>query len=288
MHVRASGGGVVPLGPGVLNLSLVWRAVRAAPCETDAIYRELCGELTRALARLGIDAAPRAVSGAFCDGRFNLAAGGRKLAGTAQSWRRIAGQAVVLAHAVIVVDADPRVLTDAANAFERDLGAGRHYRAEALTSVAQAWQQSHGRAAPADLQAQVARMLAEQFAHVLPPHEPALDRFDNKESAMVLLEFSMAPLGQGESVSAHVARILDVIDRSGVPYQLTPMGTILEGEWVEVMAVVTACFETLATDCSLSASTSRWTTAPGPRDACSRRWPKSSSAWGASSTREAA
>jgi len=66
---------------------------------------------------------------------------------------------------------------------------------------------------------------------------------------MVLLEFSMAPMGQGESVSAHVARILDVIDRSGVPYQLTPMGTILEGEWAEVMAVVTACFETLAADC---------------------------------------
>ena len=42
---------------------------------------------------------------------------------------------------------------------------------------------------------------------------------------MVLLEFSMAPVGQGESVSAQVARILDVIDRSGVPYQLTPMGT---------------------------------------------------------------
>ncbi|MFO1412594.1 MAG: MTH1187 family thiamine-binding protein [Burkholderiales bacterium] len=66
---------------------------------------------------------------------------------------------------------------------------------------------------------------------------------------MVLLEFSMAPLGQGESVSAYVARILDLVDRSGVPYQLTPMGTILEGEWSEVMAVVTACFEALRTDC---------------------------------------
>ena len=31
---------------------------------------------------------------------------------------------------------------------------------------------------------------------------------------MVLLEFSMAPVGQGESLSAPVARILDVIDRS--------------------------------------------------------------------------
>ncbi|WP_088283264.1 MTH1187 family thiamine-binding protein [Ideonella sp. A 288] len=65
---------------------------------------------------------------------------------------------------------------------------------------------------------------------------------------MVLLEFSIAPAGQGESVSAHVARVLDLIDRSGVPYQLTPMGTILEGEWAEVMGVVTQCFELLAAD----------------------------------------
>jgi uncharacterized protein YqgV (UPF0045/DUF77 family) len=34
---------------------------------------------------------------------------------------------------------------------------------------------------------------------------------------MVLLEFSMAPAGKGESVSEYVARILDVIDKSGVP-----------------------------------------------------------------------
>lgn len=66
---------------------------------------------------------------------------------------------------------------------------------------------------------------------------------------MVLLEFSMAPHGQGESVSAQVARILDVIDKSGVPYQLTPMGTILEGEWAQVIGVVTACFRELERDC---------------------------------------
>jgi len=50
---------------------------------------------------------------------------------------------------------------------------------------------------------------------------------------MVLLEFSMAPLGLGESVSEHVARVVDVIDKSGLPYQLTPMGTIVEGEWAQ-------------------------------------------------------
>ena len=66
---------------------------------------------------------------------------------------------------------------------------------------------------------------------------------------MVLLEFSMFPTTQGESKSRYVARILDLIDKSGVRYQLTPMGTILEGEWDEVMGVVTACFEALKTDC---------------------------------------
>jgi len=67
---------------------------------------------------------------------------------------------------------------------------------------------------------------------------------------MVLLEFSMSPLSKGESVSAYVARSLDIVDKSGLPYQLTPMGTIVEGEWPDVMAVVTACFEAMRVDCN--------------------------------------
>jgi uncharacterized protein (TIGR00106 family) len=66
---------------------------------------------------------------------------------------------------------------------------------------------------------------------------------------MVLLEFSMTPSIKEESKSRYVARILDIIDKSGVPYQLTPMGTIIEGEWAEVMAVVTDCFRALEVDC---------------------------------------
>lgn len=67
---------------------------------------------------------------------------------------------------------------------------------------------------------------------------------------MVLLEFAMSPGGKGESVSEYVARILDIIDKSGVPYQLTPMGTILEGDWDTVMGVVGACFKALQADCT--------------------------------------
>jgi uncharacterized protein (TIGR00106 family) len=66
---------------------------------------------------------------------------------------------------------------------------------------------------------------------------------------MVLLEFTMSPTGKGESLSPYVSRVLKTIDDSGVTYQLTPMGTILEGEWDEVMDVVRDCFMDLQKDC---------------------------------------
>jgi uncharacterized protein (TIGR00106 family) len=67
---------------------------------------------------------------------------------------------------------------------------------------------------------------------------------------MVLLEFSMSPLGKGESVSKYVSRSLDIIDKSGVPYRLNPMGTVLEGEWEEVFSVVRKCYERMRKDCN--------------------------------------
>ena len=66
---------------------------------------------------------------------------------------------------------------------------------------------------------------------------------------MLLLEFSMTPLDKGESVSAYVARALDIVDRSGLPYQFTPMGTIIEGDWDAAMKVLGDCFKALESDC---------------------------------------
>ncbi len=68
-------------------------------------------------------------------------------------------------------------------------------------------------------------------------------------NAGALLEFSMTPLDKGASVSKYVARSLDIIDRSGVAYQLGPMGTCLEGTWEEVMGVVGQCFDRMSEDC---------------------------------------
>ena len=66
---------------------------------------------------------------------------------------------------------------------------------------------------------------------------------------MVLLEFSMSPLGKGESVGKYVTRSLEIVDKSGVDYRLNPMGTVLEGDWDDVFGVVTQCFERMRRDC---------------------------------------
>jgi len=65
----------------------------------------------------------------------------------------------------------------------------------------------------------------------------------------VLLEFSMSPMDKGPSVSRYVSRSLDIIDRSGIPYRLNPMGTVIEGEWDDCMGIVSQCFQAMEQDC---------------------------------------
>lgn len=62
---------------------------------------------------------------------------------------------------------------------------------------------------------------------------------------MVLVEFAMFPTDKGESVSKYVSQVIDHIDKSGLNYKLTPMGTILEGTWDEVFKVIGECFKIL-------------------------------------------
>ncbi len=57
----------------------------------------------------------------------------------------------------------------------------------------------------------------------------------------VLLEFSVVPVGKGESVSQYVAECLKIVASSGLPYKINPMGTVLEGDYDEAMGVVKAC-----------------------------------------------
>ena len=47
----------------------------------------------------------------------------------------------------------------------------------------------------------------------------------------------------------YVARCLQIIDDSGLDYRLHAMGTIVEGEIDEVLAVLKSCLVSMAADC---------------------------------------
>ena len=75
----------------------------------------------------------------------------------------------------------------------------------------------------------------------------------------VLLEFAMFPTSdecrEGSGVSKQVSKIIDMIDSSGVAYQLTPMGTIIEVDEIkEALDIVEKAYECLS-DCDRVYST---------------------------------
>ncbi len=61
----------------------------------------------------------------------------------------------------------------------------------------------------------------------------------------MLVEFSVAPMGKGESISADVAKVIDLIDKSGLHYKTHAMGTLVEGEWEQVMLLIKQCHDLL-------------------------------------------
>jgi uncharacterized protein (TIGR00106 family) len=66
----------------------------------------------------------------------------------------------------------------------------------------------------------------------------------------VIVDFSIFPVDKGESLSPYVAGSIKIIQESGLPYEFRAMGTSIEGEWDEVMAVVTRCFDAMRRNCN--------------------------------------
>lgn len=141
---RETGGTAVAMSPGMLNLSLVLPrslVTGATGYAMDTVYRLLCEPIQQALLGLGIPTQFASVPGAFCDGRFNLVTGGKKIAGTAQASRaNIATSAknsegYVLAHAALLVDIDTHRLTDIINRFYKIAGSDARFSDKEVTSV---------------------------------------------------------------------------------------------------------------------------------------------------------
>jgi uncharacterized protein (TIGR00106 family) len=59
----------------------------------------------------------------------------------------------------------------------------------------------------------------------------------------VMIDLCVVPIGVGVSVSTYIAECERLITAAGLTAELHPYGTVIEGEWDAVFAVVKACHE---------------------------------------------
>lgn len=60
-----------------------------------------------------------------------------------------------------------------------------------------------------------------------------------------VVQMSIFPLDKGPSLSGYVKDAVAEIEHSGLPHAVGPMGTVIEGEWGEIAALVGRCLETM-------------------------------------------
>lgn len=61
----------------------------------------------------------------------------------------------------------------------------------------------------------------------------------------MLAQFSVFPVGSGEALAKDVARIIGIIDKSGLPYKTSAMSTIVEGGCDEIFDLVKKCHKSM-------------------------------------------
>jgi lipoate-protein ligase A len=145
---RDTGGDLTPQSPGVVNFSLAFRANGTSPNIKQAYERLIAPVIAFLKQDFGVEGYPSAIPGAFCDGAFNIAVAGRKLAGTAQRWKLsgAGGDRIVaaLGHVALMCDCDLAPAVDIMNAFyrtcviDRTIILDRHIQLRDLTAPANA------------------------------------------------------------------------------------------------------------------------------------------------------
>ena len=64
----------------------------------------------------------------------------------------------------------------------------------------------------------------------------------------MVVNFSVVPIGKESSLSAKVAEVLKIVSESEIDYKLHSMGTILEGDWGEIMGLIKKCHKRVLKD----------------------------------------
>ncbi len=83
----------------------------------------------------------------------------------------------------------------------------------------------------------------------------------------MLAEFSVTPIGAGVSVGLYVAECLKIIEKSGLEYRINPMGTVVEGDFDEVMSLIAKCHKTVKRECERVSTIIKIDDRRGVRDA---------------------
>lgn len=82
----------------------------------------------------------------------------------------------------------------------------------------------------------------------------------------MLVEFSIVPVGTGESLSDKIANIVRTVESSGLPYRLNPMGTVIEGNWEEVMSIIRKCHDQVLDESPRVVTTIKIDDRPGKKE----------------------
>ncbi len=57
----------------------------------------------------------------------------------------------------------------------------------------------------------------------------------------MIAEISVIPIGKGIDLASHVAKVVKIIDESGLEYKLNAMGTVVEGDGDRVFDLIMKC-----------------------------------------------
>jgi uncharacterized protein (TIGR00106 family) len=71
----------------------------------------------------------------------------------------------------------------------------------------------------------------------------------------MLVSFSVIPISRSISLGDKVAEVLKIVDSSGLPYKINPMGTVVEGEWDDIMKLIKKCHAATMKSCERTITT---------------------------------
>ena len=67
----------------------------------------------------------------------------------------------------------------------------------------------------------------------------------------MIVQFTLVPIGtKSDSLSKTLVKAMTHVAESGLDYKVGPMGTVVEGEWYQIMNLINRCRKTLRRECA--------------------------------------